>query len=93
VSIDAILEALRELDKASADTDGGAWVRRQTRGGNPSRDSGPAGLGLATIQTTLCRTKPIGALVHGRKAVQGLTSNSARLFCRRTRHPHPEGQI
>jgi hypothetical protein len=31
VSIDAILEALRDLDKASADANGGAWLRRQTR--------------------------------------------------------------
>jgi hypothetical protein len=31
VSVDAILEALRELDKASAETDGAAWLRRQTR--------------------------------------------------------------
>jgi aminoglycoside phosphotransferase (APT) family kinase protein len=31
VSIDAILEALRDLDKVSADTNGAAWRRRQTR--------------------------------------------------------------
>jgi len=31
VSVDAILEALRDLDKASADTNGAAWLRRQTR--------------------------------------------------------------
>src|ERR1700746_3035958 len=31
VSVDAILEALRDLDKASADTGGAAWLRRQTR--------------------------------------------------------------
>jgi hypothetical protein len=31
VSVDAILEALRELDKASADPNGAAWLRRQTR--------------------------------------------------------------
>jgi hypothetical protein len=31
VSVDAILEALRELDKASADTNGTAWLRRQAR--------------------------------------------------------------
>ena len=31
VSVDAILEALRDLDKASAATDDAAWLRRQTR--------------------------------------------------------------
>jgi hypothetical protein len=31
VSIDAILEALRELDKVLADTNDDAWRRRQTR--------------------------------------------------------------
>jgi hypothetical protein len=31
VSIDAILEALRDLDKVSADPIGAAWLRRQTR--------------------------------------------------------------
>jgi len=31
VSVDAILEALQDLDKASAGTDGGGWLRRQTR--------------------------------------------------------------
>jgi hypothetical protein len=31
VSVDAILEALRGLDKASADTGRAAWLRRQTR--------------------------------------------------------------
>ena len=31
VSVDEILEALRDLDKASADTNGAAWLRRQTR--------------------------------------------------------------
>ena len=31
VSVDAILEALRELDRVSADTNGAAWLRRQTR--------------------------------------------------------------
>jgi hypothetical protein len=31
VSVDAILEALRDLDKASPDTNGAAWLRRQTR--------------------------------------------------------------
>jgi hypothetical protein len=31
VSVDAILEALRDLDRSSADTNGAAWLRRQTR--------------------------------------------------------------
>ena len=31
VSVDAILEALRDLDKASAESNGGAWLRRQSR--------------------------------------------------------------
>jgi hypothetical protein len=31
VSVDAILEALRGLDKASADPNGAAWLRRHTR--------------------------------------------------------------
>ena len=31
VSVDAILEALRDLDKAAAETNGAAWLRRQTR--------------------------------------------------------------
>jgi hypothetical protein len=31
VSIDSILEALRQLDKVSADSSGAAWVRRQAR--------------------------------------------------------------
>ncbi len=31
VSVDAILDALRDLDKASAETSGGAWLRRATR--------------------------------------------------------------
>ncbi len=31
VSVDAILEALRDLDKSSTDTNRAAWLRRQTR--------------------------------------------------------------
>ena len=31
VSVDAILEALRDLDKVSADANRAAWLRRQTR--------------------------------------------------------------
>jgi hypothetical protein len=31
VSVDAILEALRDLDKSSVDASAGAWLRRQTR--------------------------------------------------------------
>jgi hypothetical protein len=31
VSVDAILEALRDLDKLAADADGSAWLRRETR--------------------------------------------------------------
>ncbi len=31
VSVDAILEALRELDKAVAEPEGAAWLRRQMR--------------------------------------------------------------
>jgi DNA-directed RNA polymerase specialized sigma24 family protein len=31
VPVDAILEALRDLDKVTADTNGAAWLRRQMR--------------------------------------------------------------
>ena len=31
VSVDAILEALRDLDKVAADANGAAWLRRQAR--------------------------------------------------------------